>query len=223
MFEVKTRRSFKKALALSQRHHNALYGQSADSFVAGVFSSFAPLSDEFLLQHNKWSIALGEKEAAVQDLNETLLLMNRRIKEWEGKIFFHYPEGTEQAKTIFPNKRTPFYRGKYVMRVEAVAILAKQLADYLLLSAAKTEVENFHVLLSGKLEKRLMMEGAVKKQKDDLETLRKEITSAMRGNLGLLMHHYRTRPRMLKVFFDIGVIKNKVRRKKRAKKKSISL
>lgn len=223
MFEVKTRRSFKKAFLFSQRHYNKLYALSDDPYVADVFSTFQPVFDSFHNAFTQWNVLLGLHKGAVQDLNETLLTINPKLKQWEGKIFSHYSEGTEQAEAIFPRKRTPFYKGNYIVRTQAVAVLALALQNYPALAAVRVDVESFYALLDGKLQKRLEMRGAVKQQSTTLEQQRKIICTEMNGNLGLLMYHYRERPRMLKVLFDMGVIKNKVRRKKREKKKENTL
>jgi hypothetical protein len=219
IFEVKTRKSFKKALGISAKHYEVLQGQSSDAYVANVFNGFKPSYDNFIAAYNRWKMYTGLFRGAVQDLNETLLSINPQLKIWQGQIFFHFPEGTSAAKALFPRKRTPFYKGNATVRTQALEVLAKALEEYPVLAAVKTDVETFHAMLHGKVEHKLEMDGLMGKYSKELEQQRKAVTTAMYGNLGLLMFHYRERTRMLKTYFDMGILKNKVRRKKRVKKK----
>jgi hypothetical protein len=219
IFEVKTRKSFKKAFVFSERHYTALHGQNSDAYVANVFNGFVTPYDNFHQAYARWNSHTALLGGAVQDLNETLLTINPKLKEWEGKIFSNYPEGSEEATSLFPRKRTPFYKGNYTVRTQAVMVLAKSLEQYPLLATVKTDVDAFHTLLYGKLQHKIGLDGLVGKFSKELEQQRKAITTAMYGNLGLLMFHYRDRAQMLKVFFDMGVLKNKVKRKGKKKAK----
>jgi hypothetical protein len=220
IFEVKTRKSFKKAFILSERHYYALQGQHSDAYVANVFNGFANSFDNFHQAYNRWNVHTNLSIGAVGDLNETLLTINPKLKEWEGQIFSKYPEGTENATAIFPRKRSPFYKGAYKVRIESIHVLATTLQQFPLLAAVKSDVENFYALLDGKLQHKIGLHALVQKYSTELEKQRKAVTTAMYGNLGLLMFHYRERTPMLKVYFDMGLLKNKVKRKKRTKEKT---
>ncbi len=215
MFEVKTRGSFKKAFVFSERHFNFLKGGSANPDIAPIYNSFGPVHLDFSNAYVRWTLAKGHQKAAAQDLNKTLLSINQKLKQWEPQVYSLYPEDSSDGKAIFPHKRTPFYKGSDIARCEQVLVLAGQLQNYPALSALRTDVMNFYNLLESKVRARHGAEGAVFEQSNKLEQKRKKVCAEMYGNLGWLMHVYRHDLKRIDPYFDMGVIKNKVRRKKK--------
>ncbi len=98
----------------------------------------------------RWIFAKGSQKAAALDLNKTLLSINQKLKQWEPQVYFLYPEDSKDEKTIFPHKRTPFYKGSDIARCEQIHVLANQLANYPTLATLCTEVLNFYKLLESK-------------------------------------------------------------------------
>lgn len=218
-FEVKTRGSIRKIFSFAEHHYGALHGSTADPFILSIYNSFKPVYDDFNDEYTKWKNMTGSKKAAKYDFNLTLLTMRTKLSFWEGKIFAQFPEGTPEATAIFPNKRTPFYKGNHVVRTEAVLTLSEQLGKYPSLAAVKADVDAFHTLLNGKLGRSLGIVGSLGLQYERLEEKRKTLATEMYGNLGLLMHHFKNNPKEIKRFFDMGVLKNKVHRKKKKDRK----
>lgn len=214
-FEIKTRGSYKKCYIFAEHHFAALQGAKANPAIAPIFAAFEPVYEDFFSEYAKWNGLRGTMESKTQGFTETLLTMQAKLKFWEGKIFFHYHEGTPEAETLFPHKRTPFYKGTHVSRVQAVRVLSKQLDQYPVLAAVKTDVEEYLQLLEGKLSKQTGTLGLLNNQSGTLEQKRKNICAEMYGNLGLLMHVYRHNTSILKAYFDMGVLKNRVHRKKK--------
>ncbi len=214
-FEIKTRGSFRKAFVFSERHYALLKSGIKDAAILAIFNSFKPVHEEFEAEFVKWQRFLGDQEGATLDFQNTLLLLQSKLKAWESGIYYHYPEGTTEAVAIFPNKRTPFYRGSHTVRTEAVDTLLKQLAKYPVLATVKADVADYYALLHGKLMERIASEMQVTTQSGVLEEKRKRIANEIYGNLGLLMHRYRDNTAMIKTYFDMGVLKNAVHRKKK--------
>jgi len=217
-FEFRTRGSFRKAFGFADRHYKALKSTSTDAGIAVVYNSFKPVYEDFEKEYVKWLGLLGTQEGATTDFKQTMLNMRVKLKEWESKIYFHYPEDSPEAVTIFPHKRTPFYKGSNVSRTEAVHTLIKQLGKYAPLATVKADVETYYELLSGKLLQQSGNNGAIGTQSNLLEEKRKVMVTEMYGNLGLLMHHFRHNTALVKDYFDMGLLKNRVHRKTKKKK-----
>lgn len=215
MFEVKTRGSFRKAFSFAQSHFNYLKGASSDPAIASVYNDFGPTWYNFKNAYTRWMVATGLYRGAVQDMNETLLSINKKLKVWEGKIHAQFYEGTEEAKSIFPHKRTPFYKGSDIARTEAVAALIITLNNYPTLSDTKADVQAFYSLLKSKVDAKHVAEGTVIARSTELEEQRQLLMAEIYGNLGRLLYVYRHNLSVIDNYFDMGVIKNKVRRKKR--------
>ncbi len=218
-FELKTRGSFRKAFVFSERHYALLKGGSSDAAILAIFNGFKPVHEEFEAEFVKWQRFLGDQEGATLDFQNTLLLLQSKLKAWESGIYYYYPEGTREAVTIFPNKRTPFYKGSHIVRTEAVDTLLKQLAAYPVLATVKADVADYYAVLQSKLMKCIGNELMVSSQSAVLEKKRKLVANEIYGNLGLLMHRYRSNTDMIKAYFDMGVLKNAVHRKKKKKEK----
>jgi hypothetical protein len=215
MFEVKTRGSYRKAFVFTERHFAFLKGASANPEIAPIYNEFGPLYLDFKNAYTRWKLAVGTHKGVVQDMNETLLSINKKLKQWEGKIHGEYPEGSEEATAIFPNKRAPFYKGSDIYRMESVGVLAGVLGNYPALAATKADVEAFYNLLKTKVGTRHGHEGIVQQRSHELEAKRKAIMAEMYGNLGRLLYIHRHNLSLVDHYFDMGVIKNKVRRKKK--------
>lgn len=215
MFEVKTRGSFKKANAFGQYHFAVLKSHSSEPLIQPMYNSFGPVFIDFQNAYTRWHMSEGLLKASVLGLNQALLSVNQKLKDWEPQVYVVYRQGTPEADGIFPNKRTPFYKGSDILRLEAVGTLAKALESYPALAAVHADVLSFYHLLKSKVDARHGAEAQIRTYSETLEQKRQKLCAEMYGNLGMLMYIYRHQIKNVEHYFDMGVIKNKVRRKKR--------
>src|SRR6185295_663898 len=77
----------------------------------------------------KYANAKGTRIGETQNVTDLLEnKLKQQIALWEGKIRSVYAEGTPKEVAYFPNKRKPFFHGRYITRIGAIGVLATRLA-----------------------------------------------------------------------------------------------
>lgn len=215
IFEVKTRGSFKKANAFGQYHFAVLKGHSTEPSIQPMYNSYGPVFIEFQNNYSRWHMGEGQSKGAVVGLNKALLSINEKLKDWEPQVYLLYRQGTPEAMRIFPNKRTPFYKGSDVVRLAAIEALGKALETDPALAAVHADVVAFYQLLKAKIDARHGAEGRIQTLRNNLEQSRQKLCAELYGNMGMLLYLHRHQIQNVDRYFDMGVLKNKVRRKKK--------
>ena len=208
-FEVQTRDSHKNALSLGVDHKAKLQANDSISVVADMLTTFNPVLQAYLAADQNLSAAKGTykgKTQTVEELFETL--RDTKLPYWEGKIFFFYPEGTDEATELFPNARSPFNSGTYEQRIQSIKILGDKCAADTDLNAVSTDILAFHTQIeSARALQQSDGEGQVETLRDLREIARVAMCQEMYGNLGLLMNHFKTETERIEAYFDLSLIR----------------
>lgn len=210
-FLVATRFSYKKALSLGMDHLAKLTANQADAVVAAMVATFTPVMNAFLAAQQNLDAALGDYHGETQSVEELFELMNTdRLPYWEGQVFYFFPKGTVQANQLLHGGRQPFQTGTYEQRILAIKTFGDKCALIPQLVPLSVNVLAFHTqIASARALQQSAGEGQVAALRDFRETARVALCNEMYGDMGLLMHHYRTDPTQVERFFDFSLLRTK--------------
>jgi hypothetical protein len=210
-FLVVTFKNYKKLLTLASNHEGKLVANQSDPVVAAILSVFTPVFESYKATDLNLMSALGFYKGETQTVERLFAqLQDDKIKQWEGKIFNFFPQGSVEATQLFPQHRSPFNKGTYENRIQAVASLAKGCGAFSDLAPVAAMITAFHVQIASARALQLSDgEGKVELLRNLRESARIAVCQQLYGNLGLLMNHFRTDPLQVDRFFDFSLLRRK--------------
>src|SRR3972149_8629704 len=203
-----TEDSYKKALSLGQDHKAKLLANQADPEIAGLYTSFDPVLQSYLNADQNLEAVLGNYKGKTQTVEELFALMNNeKLAYWEGQVFFVYPKGTPSATAIFPQNKKPFQEGTYEQRIQSIKVLGDKCALDPALAAVSVNMLAFYPQIeSARLLQQSDGEGNAETMRTLREAARVLLCQEMYGNMGMLMHKYRTNPITVGNYFDMTIL-----------------
>ncbi len=211
-FYSNTRNSMKKALTLTNDHVARLTANEADPEILDIKNDYLPLHTGFLTAQHQLDSKLGFYHGQTQTFEELLEeLAKTKINEWRGTVFNIFPEGTPDARAIFPRDREPFQADTYDQRVEAVETLSITLATYIskpTLVTLSAAVHTYHLTLTGARALQQTDEGSVATLRSNLKAAHIIMCDGLYRNLGLLMAKFSTTRSRVADFFDLTLLRS---------------
>lgn len=207
-FDVNTRKLPGRMLKIGNDHDSRLSAEKADPDILELWNVFNPLILVFRTLFSLWKSSISNRMSATLKFNKLLsLLSGEWIRAWEGKVFYHYPEGTPESMAIFPNKRSPFQIDNYEERIQNVQTLADSMKPYEPLAEVVRGVEaKYALLLAARDEQKQAMQTEAM-QYSQLEALRLQLAKNLYRNLAILMAKYFEEPTQGERFFNESLIR----------------
>lgn len=210
-FLVATQRSYVKLLILGAKHEASLIANQADPAVAAILATYVPVFDAYKATDVNLLVTLGYHKGStmsVQDLFDNLT--KTQLPAWEGKVFNHFPKGTTVATELFPRGRSPFNKGTYAYRLQAIEAFIVACNEFLPLQPLAVIVNSFHVqIASARAMQMSDGEAKVALLRTLRDTARTNLCSELYGNLALLVHRFRTNPDQVERFFDFELLRQR--------------
>lgn len=210
-FLVVTQNSYKKALSLGMDHLAKLLANQADPVILAIHAAFEPVMQSFLAAQQNLDAALGDYKGETQTVEELFEQLNdEKLPYWEGQVFYYYPKGSAQATQLMPHGRGDFQTGTYEQRILAIKTFGDKCALINDLVPLSVNVLAFHTeISSARALQQSAGEGQVAALRDLRETARISLCVEMYGNMGQLMHHYRTNPLEVERYYDFTLLRTK--------------
>lgn len=205
-FEINTKGSHVKALALGVDHRDKLAGQLTDADIALIHTEYLPIITAYIQTDLNLKVASGTYAGKTDGFEEKLETLTENLKIWEGKTRAEFPEDTPTDTEIWPNKRNPFYDGTYESRLQAINALANKLLDFPALAATQALVASFYNTVQSARALQQQSEGSIIVLSNIREEQRLVMCNALYGNLGRLMYKYRNTRNQVASFFDLSLL-----------------
>lgn len=207
-FDNATRQSNSKMLNIANDHDSRLQAEKSDPDINTMWLFFNPLLLDFRNLYSLWQSAVSLK------VSKTLIFTNLLkelseiwIRQWEGKVFFYFPEGSPEATAIFPRKRAPFQAENYEDRIQAVYTLAESMRPYEELREVVGDVNaKYQLLVQARDAQKQAMQMAGKRL-EDLEKQRRVLATALFKNVAGLMSKFNADPAEGQRFFNKSLIR----------------
>lgn len=206
-----TKKSYKKALKLSNYHDSALATASThDPAILIIYNRYHPLHLNFITKYNQWISAGGSQEGQTLNVKQQLKIAKLKIVDWEVAIQVVYPKTTPRYKSIFPDGRKPFNIGGVDSNINAFSILSLNIGIDPALAIVKAEVDAAYLLLDTARDNQ---EGAIAETKHgsgNVETARIEImTMQYRDTAWVMDNYYTDRETMCNTLIDLQTLRDK--------------
>jgi hypothetical protein len=207
-FESATRRSNKKALILFEDTMAKLKSEGQ------INPNVQAIADYFEPHYSAYQNLFAQKQGSNglyegRTLGFEILIeqLNERLRTWEGQVHNHYPEDSVEDRTIFPNRRNPFLKGPYDLRISALSTLAQQLSNYAVLATTASLVSSFYNQIEGARLLQQQHEGNSVRYASLLEDQRLRTCDELYGVLARLMFEFRNNRERVTTFFDLTLLK----------------
>lgn len=210
-FEVNTRNSKVKMLRLANFHDARLNAAKSDPLILELYTVFHAallLFQQMLAQLTSISgTSIGKTQSWTSLLDE---MAETWFNTWQVKVFYVFPKGSPQATAIFPNGKTPFISTKYDERMVAVEALLLTLAAYPELADVSADVAIKYDLLKEARQNQVDEFGKKDFSTNMIENQRIVLADLMDDDLCRLKVKYRSNPKMVENFFDLGELRKPV-------------
>lgn len=209
-FDTATKRSFKKAVKLSNYHDAALQSASvANPALLPLYNRYHPLHLALENQYNLWKSKGGSQEGETLNVKQLLKLARAKMQGWDVAIQLVYAKTTPRYKAIFPNGRKPFDRGSVDERINAYNTLSQNIGADAALSTVKTEVDTVYTGLDNARTGQQGSKAVTKISSTDLETARLDAMNMQYRNMGWIMDNlFDSREALAKVLFDLETLRD---------------
>lgn len=207
-FLVNTQKAFTKMLGIANDHDSRLNGAISDPDILALWTVFNPLVLAYRTYYTAWKNAISARMSLTLTLTNSFRLLSEEwIREWEGKVYNFFPEGSPTALAIFPQKRKPFQSGTYDERIQAVNTLAGSMGPHASLATVKADVEaKYAILLAARDEQKQAVQNATNAS-NQLEKSRVTVAQHLYKNLGTLMAKYFLEPTEVEQFYNLSLIR----------------
>jgi hypothetical protein len=207
--ETVSRGSFRKMNGLQEKHHALLAEGAGDPEIDDMIAFFAPFHTDWQDSYIIWKSAFDTSQGATAELKTNFAsLIKEKVPAWENKIYSFYPDGSDPAKAILPNKRGPFNKGRQFDRITAIKTLATNIGNDTNLATLKTQILAFHTQILASYEKKIAAKKKVGDASKNLEPLRIDIAQAMFANEGALMKKFYLHPEKVDQYFDVAAMRH---------------
>lgn len=203
-----TNGSFLNAMSISTYHDSALAAANGDVSISALYTLFHPLHVAYKTAYEQWLTQGGTQQSETLNLNQLLILLKSKIKQWDIKIQNVYPQDTAAYKALLPNRRTPFLMGGQTERISLVKSLSDAIGSDSELVTVKADVDNFCEQLEDALTTQKGSISSTKSLSAGVEAARVAMCTGMYSNLGALIQKNASTPERIERYFDMKSVRN---------------
>ena len=213
-FDFTTQNSKKNMFLMATDHFDKLYARSTDANIAALYVYGKPFFDDFSAQYRK-----TKNDAAIYRMHtmkvQSLLkkLQSTLIRQWDIKIQAVLDKNSADYLGLLPKGRIVFQTGAIEFRISAVKILANRLEDYPLLSALRSEIEDFYTQILQERSEQQGVELLVQSNVGELEKTRAALAQAMHAILAGLTQLYIGNLAKVESFYELRYLRKKAKKK----------
>lgn len=209
-FYVHTNKSLKTALTLFEDTFAKLSAEAEhDEEINSILLGFSPAYLSFRELYALRQANVGIYKGQTMQFGQTMSEITEQVRRWEALIRTFYAEDSAEERSMFPNKRYPFFHGTYEQRISAIKSLSIALEKYPKLGEVQHLVESFYNRLEGHRLAQQQQEG----QKNNIGSLLNKqhliACQELYGVLARLMYKFRYEPERVANFIDINLIRHK--------------
>ncbi|MGL4364771.1 MAG: hypothetical protein ACRCSB_06165 [Bacteroidales bacterium] len=210
VFNNATKGTFKRMLIMSTDHHDKLLAESGnDPQLLTLYQLFLPAYLQFKKAYNE----TFQQDAFYQgntQIVETLFgeLSSQKIRQWDIWIQNVYLDNTPQYLMLLPSGRSPFQRGSYEARINAIVALEANLGSFVNLANVLSDVSAFRQQIEQARTQQQGLEKAVANTVKAVEEARVELAQVMQGILGGLILHYYKNIVQVETFYELKYLRS---------------
>lgn len=195
-------------IIMAKDHLDKLNGNIGDAEIAAIYNFVKPAYDAFMQAFNNVQLNSSAYRSKTMQMEQLLTeLSGKKIKQWDITIQGQYLDDTIEYMDILPNNRTPFQKGAYDERVNAVSILAQKLSTYPSLAALQTDVQNFFNLLTTVRTTQQGYEYQDSQLRKAVETSRQNLAMTMHKSFAYLLYKYVADVQQVETYFELQYIR----------------
>jgi hypothetical protein len=194
-FLVLAKKNLKKFYKLTYLFMEALYAQSSNSTILGIYNTLQPSYTEFrnayVNKKSKLGIRKGDTEAQKEIFKR---LYQSMMPDWNIKIMAIVAPGTPDYLKIFPQGMTPLSRGSLDERLTYFKAIVKTMKDFASLDTIRIDMESFQSDIENLRDTRAQSGTIADVSGTELHNLAEKLAVMMYGALGLLMNLFKETP-----------------------------
>lgn len=207
-FDNVTKSSFRLMILMAKDHLDKLNGNAGDPDIAMIISFVKPKYDSFMQAFNNVQLNNSTYRSKTMQMEQLLIeLSSKKARQWDIAIQGQYLDDTAEYLDILPNNRSPFQKGAYDERVNAVNILAQKLANYPNLSALQLDVQNFFQLLTNTRTTQQGFEYQDAQLRMQVEISRKELATVLHKSFAYLIYKYVEDVQQVENYFELQYLR----------------
>lgn len=207
-FDSVTKNSFRLMIIMAKDHLDKLNGNAGDPEIAMIVGFVKPEYDAFMQAFNNVQLNSSSYQSKTMQMEQLLTeLSGKKIKQWDIAIQNQYLDDTPEYRDILPNYRSPFQKGAYDERVNAVTILAQKLNNYPSLATVQNDVQTFFNLLTATRTSQQGLEYQDAQLRKQVEISRQSLATAMHKSFAYLLYKYIDDVQQVETYFELQYIR----------------
>jgi hypothetical protein len=199
--------SFITASKISLHHDAALSANKADPDILALYNAYHPFHVNLDTKYNLWKTQEGFQQGDTEALDQLMEeLSSEKAGGWDLAIQIVYNRKTPKYKSLLPNYRKPFQKGKQLERIKAVLQLSTAIGTDTALATVKADIDAFYTRIQTALtaQKESLNQTVVKS--DEVQAAVTEMCIAQYASYGGLIKKFSAAPLKASEYFDMALI-----------------
>ena len=209
-----TKKSFRKALILSNAHDAYLLKKMTDTpgdpDWSYLYGRYHPIHIAYRLAYNNWVSSGGSLSGDTQSINDLLKAIHVKLDQWIGLIIPVYAKASAQFKKLFPQGRKPFEHGKIDVKISAIETLSTSIGTDAALAPVKTLVDAAYAEIDTARTTQGGGKSAKKTNSGAVEAARVDAMNMQYADVGFLINKYYATPKNITPLFDLQTLRNNI-------------
>ncbi len=195
-------------IRISNAHNGRLANNEDNPFIASLHATYNPIhkayTDAFSFHKHKVGLQISITKTFILLLEK---LSFEKINAFDASIAVVHHKGSSKYIALLSKGHYPFQQGTQEERIAAVEALSIGLSEYEELGALKETVDAFILELRIADTAQKAAFNAVVLAANALELARVAMAEEQYSNLGKLMSHFKTNPKLAAAYFDLQAIR----------------
>jgi hypothetical protein len=212
-FDNATINSYKLADLITKQHDIALQQDNTDPVILTMYNNFHPFRINFSKEYVSWMTMKAIRKSSTRQVENMMSeLTSNKIEEWDIKIQGVYRQDSVAYIAILPDRRKPFQKGGYELRISKLKSLAESIEKDALLKDVYDDIILFITEIENARNSQMGLEESLRKQSLKVDTARIVCVELMYANLGGLIQKFYKSPKEIERYFNLEVIRSKSRK-----------
>ncbi len=207
-FDNVSKNNMRRLVALLRDHHDKLFMRSTDPDIAPLYALLLPNYEQFMSRYAEVQTNWGYYQSETLVVKNLFADLTRKLRRWEAMVITEYDVDTPQYLALLPANKSGLHIGGYDVRLEMLRSFEDALSRYPNLSAIRTEVSDFRVLIEKARTGQQGYEHKDQHLRQELERSRIDTVIAMHRILGHLIALYAHDPARIETFFELTYLQS---------------
>jgi len=208
-FDNATINNYKLADLITKQHDIALQQDNTDTVILSMYNNFHPFRINFSKEYVSWMTMKASRKSSTRKVENMMIeLLSNKIEEWDIKIQGVYRQDSVKYIAILPNRRKPFQKGSYEVRISRLKSLAESIEKDTLLKDVNDDIILFITEIENARNSQMGLRESLRKQSLKVDTAKIACVELMYANLGGLIQKFYKTPKEIERYFNLEAIRS---------------